>query len=555
LRTSSRHAFTRSIFSGALLASVLFATTGAWLGAVAAAPDPISRDTFLQRVTVGMTKEQVRDAIGMPLHFAAKNDHPLGQGAYWFAHTIDQATGKKDFVACVVIDTKGTVAKVFFVGPLETIEQLSEEEACAIGAVDTVNTGDCEIDLQKLGSLTPKVAQRLVESANAGYDARFMREQAERQRAFPQFGGDPGPNPLPSTRPLLLGKVRTLTADVAKQLAQYKGPLVLPAVSELSDETAEVLGSHRGISLYLSGVTSLSESAAAALAKHTPFTPRPVVDISGLTAWEHRLSLSGLVSLTPAQAAALSRYYGWLDLSGVRELTPAASKALGEHRGGLDLSGIEELSPDSAAGLVQPPPQTIVGTPRRDGYLTLCGLKTLSPQTARALNAHWTERIVPHEIKLSADAIAEIGDRNRRGHWRFRTRGGSDRSPVLPDEAVEGLVSHKTPLLLMSFDMSHAAWLKLKQAGHDVGSEPDDGRPVKGSWRRAYEGLRADAAAGSGPAHERAEIMWRRLTDRGITLDDMDWGERLLRDRGSSLEGLPDRDREKYRKVLDVLAR
>ena len=71
------------------------------------------------------------------------------------------------------------------------------------------------------------------------------------------------------------------------------------------------MAQHKG-SLFLGGLTELSEEAAKALAQHK----------GGC------LFLGYLIALSDAQASALAHYKGSLSLDGLRELSDEAAKAL-----------------------------------------------------------------------------------------------------------------------------------------------------------------------------------------------------------------------------------
>ena len=74
-----------------------------------------TREEFLRKVRVGMTKEQVRDAIGMPKHFAGTKTGDFGTLAYWESRTTDERHGVTDQFTNLFIDDAGRVAKITFV--------------------------------------------------------------------------------------------------------------------------------------------------------------------------------------------------------------------------------------------------------------------------------------------------------------------------------------------------------------------------------------------------------------------------------------------------------
>ena len=76
----------------------------------------------------------------------------------------------------------------------------------------------------------------------------------------------------------------------AESLAHHKGDLSLNNYTVISSEGASLLGQHKGGTLWLNGLRSLSAEAAASLAAH-----------------EGSMSLDGLTVLSDEAAAALSR--------------------------------------------------------------------------------------------------------------------------------------------------------------------------------------------------------------------------------------------------------
>lgn len=98
---------------------------------------------------------------------------------------------------------------------------------------------------------------------------------------------------------------QTLTLEIEKSLvAEATGDLDDDYInasqySVITEEAAQALAKHE-YSLYLDGLTSLSDAAADALAKH-----------------EGELYLSGLTSLSDAAAEALARHKGPLHLDGL----------------------------------------------------------------------------------------------------------------------------------------------------------------------------------------------------------------------------------------------
>ena len=134
---------------------------------------------------------------------------------------------------------------------------------------------------------------------------------------------------------LSLGGLRLLPSDIASALAEHKRTLWLNGLTKLSDEAAECLSKHRGETLRLCGLTRLSDAAAESLSKY-----------------KGALSLDGLTQLSDVVAESLSKHQGNLSLNGLTELSDAAAASLGQYQGNqLSLSGLTKLSDTAAAAI------------------------------------------------------------------------------------------------------------------------------------------------------------------------------------------------------------
>ena len=107
-------------------------------------------------------------------------------------------------------------------------------------------------------------------------------------------------------------------------------PLDLSGLTSISDADAKSLSEHKG-DLYLDRLTELPASVAASLSKHQGY-----------------LGLSGLTTLSDAAAESLSEHKGGLSLDGLTALSDAAAESLSEYQDDLGLSGLTSLS-DAAA--------------------------------------------------------------------------------------------------------------------------------------------------------------------------------------------------------------
>jgi hypothetical protein len=181
---------------------------------------------------------------------------------------------------------------------------------------------------------------------------------------------------------LLLDGLKTLSPEVATELARHEGWLSLDGLIAISNEAAAAFGQHKG-ALHLDGLTKVSEKAAGALAAH-----------------RGELSLNGLTSISDESAKALARHTGGrLLLKGLTTLSSETAKALAQRKGGgpmfkVCLDGLTKLSPEAAAALAEIHPHNWDGN--------LPGLKTVPDDVARAL--------AKREHGLSMEGLTTISD-------------------------------------------------------------------------------------------------------------------------------------------------
>jgi hypothetical protein len=171
-------------------------------------------------------------------------------------------------------------------------------------------------------------------------------------------------------------------------MSQHKGSsLSLNGLTTLSEEAAVALSQHKGSSLSLNGLTTLSEEAAVALSQHKG----------------RSLSLNGLTTLSDEAAVAIGQHKGSLSLDGLTRLSKAAVMGLAEHKSWLSLKGLTTLSAEMAQDLAgiekwdgNLPNVTTIDSPdalavaqglaNRTGPLRLPNLKKISPKTLTALS-------------------------------------------------------------------------------------------------------------------------------------------------------------------------
>jgi len=209
---------------------------------------------------------------------------------------------------------------------------------------------------------------------------------------------------------LLLNGLTTLTLDAAKELAKHEGWLSLNGLTSLSNEAAEALGEHKGY-LHLDGLTKISDATAKALARH-----------------KGELSLKGLTSLSDEAGIALAKHTGGrLYLNGVTTLSTEAILALAQRKGGgpsnqTRLEGLMALTIEGAKALAEVHPHNWDGRlpgfksvpddvakalAKRQHGLTMEGLTTLSPESAKALGGKLGGKL-PRLTSLTVESAKAI---------------------------------------------------------------------------------------------------------------------------------------------------
>lgn len=224
--------------------------------------------------------------------------------------------------------------------------------------------------------------------------------------------------------------LRELSPDVARELVKYRGRLNFGAVTSLSDAAAAALSEHKGgVSLPgLESLTSpqlakvivrppegyttllpclreLSDEAAAALAERgSSFSLTDFPDLTVLTSealarhlfahfrtWEGRNPpTTKLIRISPEVAKVVCECRPlWpksVYLDGLLDLDAATARALAGIDGYLSLDGLTSISPEVATELARH-----AGAQVRGAGLSLNGLKTISEDVAKVLATHAEE--------------------------------------------------------------------------------------------------------------------------------------------------------------------
>lgn len=229
---------------------------------------------------------------------------------------------------------------------------------------------------------------------------------------------------------LELPGITTLDTETAAGLAKTECLLVLPALRELSPESARRLAAHEGIGLVVGGFPTLSSAAAAALAEVQSMQGMLLPDLETLDSapLAKRLScqdnvfLPRLRAISPAMVEALSPSEGGtLALPGLDELLPEAAERLarsGYYRIALDERAFRR--PETVRALVaHPGPLILVGTrpPRADTAAMLAArtadihlpaVATMPPDVAAALEQHAGTLVFEHLAALDAATATRL---------------------------------------------------------------------------------------------------------------------------------------------------
>ncbi|MBM3972403.1 MAG: DUF1588 domain-containing protein, partial [Planctomycetes bacterium] len=212
-----------------------------------------------------------------------------------------------------------------------------------------------------------------------------------------------------------LDGLKSLSPDVAKELAKHEGWLSLNGLTEISDAAAASLGQRKG-DLHLNGLAKISDAAAASLA--------------GIRS---ELALNGLTTLSDESARALAKQTGGrLMLKGLTTLSSEAAKAFAARKGGgpyhaVFLDGLTSLTPEGAAALAAAHPHSWRGDlpafktipvdvaqalAKREHGLSLPGLTTLSDNAAKAIGGKLGGNL-PRLTSLTVESAKAIAGSNR----------------------------------------------------------------------------------------------------------------------------------------------
>ena len=197
-----------------------------------------------------------------------------------------------------------------------------------------------------------------------------------------------------------MGKEKVLTKKLIDQIIKKPSQEDEPygSFSAIEDDAAIHLSKKvkAAPSLYLNGLTSLSDVAAAALGK---------LDCCGCP--NFYLYLDGVKAISDAGLRSLAKFEGSLSLGGLNQLSDEGARALVSHKGGrLWLNGLTSLTESAAkilsayykgknsgeflsfGALAEASDETLKELVKYKGRLGLSGLKKISDSAAKILAGH-----------------------------------------------------------------------------------------------------------------------------------------------------------------------
>jgi uncharacterized protein (TIGR03067 family) len=238
-----------------------------------------------------------------------------------------------------------------------------------------------------------------------------------------------------------LTRLSEITPELASVFSTGPGNLSLPAVTDLSQETARSLATKRSGWLVLPGLKRITSEAATELAMATCALDLGIEELSlgvarALGSHTAALSLNRIRTITPEAAAALLSGKRWLQLSGLESLSVEVASALSQHQGWLSLNGLNAISPESADALasfhgvsldlnglqnLDVAIAELLAKVRTSNQFSLNGLRTLSPEVAAALVSGGHRHLSLQGIEALTDESLTI----LRRHQRRLTEGNT----------------------------------------------------------------------------------------------------------------------------------
>ena len=345
-------------------------------------------------------------------------------GGPTYQTVLDGLTSMTPEAAAALAETNGhnwrSDLPAFKTIPVEVAQALAKRQGgLSMPGLTTLSDDAAKALGGKLGGSLPRLTSLTVETARAiagPVPGQFHRTlNLDGLTALPDdialaIGGKD------SRGDLHLNGLTSLTPIAAKAICQREGDLYLNGLTTIPEETLKALAEHKSPGyarpvVYLDGLTSLSDEAAATLAKwekwsgKLPMLPTLSEKVAAALAssrkWDGKLPAVKTISVETARA--LAQRDGNLSLDGVTALSDAAATALAPHRGGtLSLNGVKILSDGAAAALAG-----------RAGRLSLNGLTTLSSGASQALAAHKGDWLVLDGLTTLSTDVAKALAKHR----------------------------------------------------------------------------------------------------------------------------------------------
>jgi len=290
---------------------------------------------------------------------------------------------------------------------------------------------------KKIGDVEPSVLRWLTVSDARGL-SKYLCRNDKRQLLLDSVSELSGEAVacLLSVGVLGLSGLTELTEEVASELGQYSGELLLDGLTSLDPLFAGLLSDspYTLAGLSMNGLTVLSihavlrrESAYMSFGGLTELTDVKVA--SALAQCHGELKLGGVKRLSGEAAAALAGYPDTLSLDGLTEMSLEAAQGLALHQGALWLEGLEHLSEEAAKALG-----------KKQGTLGLTGLTTLSTRVANGLSTLQSNIWLSNLETLEADAAKALA--------KIKGCLGLGGLMALSDAAAAGLSTHTGGLRL-----------------------------------------------------------------------------------------------------------
>jgi hypothetical protein len=142
--------------------------------------------------------------------------------------------------------------------------------------------------------------------------------------------------------------VTSLTDSAALSLSKVRGELILPELTDVSEEGLKLLSKHEG-GIALSSIENLSDELISDFAQHSGYLQLGLTHLTDKAAdilSKHRgmLRLDSLIEITDTAANALSKHQGDLGFMSLQKISIKSAESFSKHVGDIDFSELEENS-------------------------------------------------------------------------------------------------------------------------------------------------------------------------------------------------------------------